>query len=478
MSRWRRGRSLLREGAAALLSVAGLGAAVPAFPGIFTAADLAAAADLRRRALGSGQAYALVTSLTTEVGPRAAGSAGDRAAVAWALRTFERLEFERIRTMETRVPHWVRGTASLEVLAPHAQPMPVVALGGSVGTPDGGLDAQVLAVRDIAGLQALPRTSVEGRIVYFSQRMQRSRDGSGYAAAVANRTRGPSVAGGLGAAGVLIRSLSTSSNRLAHTGATSYNISAPRIPALALSNPDADQLERLLAIGATRVRMTVTSRDLPQARSANVIAEIPGTDRADEIVMIGAHLDSWDLGTGAIDDGAGVAIAIAAAKLIAATEPRPRRTVRVVLFSNEEFNLAGAYTYAKEESDALARHAVVMEADMGAGPAWRLDSRVAPATLPAVDAIHRELASLGIERGGNTGSGGPDLGPLWRAGVPVLAPLLDMSDYFDVHHSANDTLDKIDPANLGHALAAFAVTAYLAAQADVVWERLAVTPAP
>lgn len=448
------------------------------FSGTFSADDLAAAADLRARALASGEAHAIVTSLTTEIGPRPAGSAGDRAAVEWALRTLERMGFAAIRAMETRVPQWVRGEASFDVLGPHAQSMPVAALGGSIGTQDPGLEADVVAVHDVKALQALSSEAVDGHIVYFSQRMARSRDGSGYSAAVANRTQGPSVAAGLGAVGVVIRSMSTSTNRLPHTGGTTYNISAPRIPAVALSNPDADQLERLLAGGPTRVRMKVTSRDLPQARSANVIAEVPGTDRAQEIVMLGAHLDSWDLGTGALDDGAGVAIAISAAKLIAATQPKPRRTIRVVLFSNEEFNLAGANTYAREESDALPRHAVVMEADMGAGPAWRLDSRVAPSALPIVDAIHREIASLGIERGGNTGTGGPDLGPLWRAGVPVLAPLLDMTHYFDVHHSANDTLDKIDPEHLKQAVATFAVTAYLAAQTDISWERLPITASP
>ncbi|NDE03022.1 MAG: M28 family peptidase, partial [Gammaproteobacteria bacterium] len=335
---------------------------------------LQSAIGLREEALRSNLAYQLLESLTTEVGPRLAGTPGDLAAVAWSRRKFTELEFSNIRTPEVIVPQWVRGEASFDVLAPFPQRMVTLALGGSVGTPDEGLIAPIVMVRDVPALQALPEGAVRGKIVFFNGRMQRTRDGSGYGKAVRSRTEGPSVAASLGAVGVVIRSIGTSNNRIAHTGTLSYNISAPRIPAVAISNPDADNLERQVAQlknGAARevsVRLRVTARDLPQVRSANVIAEIPGTDLAQEIVLVGAHLDSWDPSVGAQDDGAGVAIAMATAKLVANMNPKPRRTIRVVLFANEEFGLSGANSYPADEGDAsVDRHAFALEADLGDG---------------------------------------------------------------------------------------------------------------
>jgi len=427
------------------------------------AEHLAAAARLRDRTLASNAAFEIAASLTTEVGPRLAGTQGDRAAVAWAERKLRSLNFRNVRRQEVIVPQWVRGEARAEIVAPFPQPLVSVALGGSVGTPDGGITAEVLQVADVAALNALPRERVAGRIVFFSKRMAPSRDGSTYAQTVSARREGPSTAAAAGAVAVVIRSVGTSNTRLPHTGSIRYRIDAPRIPAVGVSNPDADLLERQLAAGgpAVSMRVLVTARDLPQVRSANVIGEIPGSDLADQLVLLGAHLDSWDLGTGALD-AAGVAIVIAAAKAIVEAGVAPRRTIRVVLFANEEFGLSGADTYAREaaESGELARHAVAMEADLGAGPVWRLASRMREEALPQVAQIH------GIELGGNDSMGGSDIGPLRRAGVPLLSPSLDATTYFDFHHTANDTLDKIDPRALAQSTAAFAVTAFLAAQAD------------
>jgi hypothetical protein len=230
------------------------------------------AIGLREEALRSNLAYQLLESLTTEVGPRLAGTPGDLAAVAWSRRKFTGLEFSNLRTPEVIVPQWVRGEASFDVLAPFPQNMVTLALGGSIGTPDEGIVAPIVMVRDIPALQALPEGAVRGKIVFFSGRMQRTRDGSGYGKAVRSRTEGPSIAASLGAVGVVIRSIGTSNNRIAHTGTLSYNISAPRIPAVAISSPDADNLERQVALlknGAApkvSVRLRVTARDLPQVR--------------------------------------------------------------------------------------------------------------------------------------------------------------------------------------------------------------------
>jgi carboxypeptidase Q len=442
-------------------------------------ATLVTATQVRERALADDTALELLTSLTTEVGPRLAGSPGDLAAVDWARRNFTRLGFASVRTSEVIVPHWVRGDASFAIVSPFPQAMPTLAIGGSIGTPDDGIEADILAVPDVAALLALPAGAATGRIVYFSGRTERTRDGSGYGRAVRSRTDGASAAASRGAVGVVIRSISTSSNRFPHTGTLVYNIANPRIPAVAISNPDADALERQLGGGKpVRVRMQVTARDLPQTRSANVIGEIPGTDPEAGVVLLGAHLDSWDVGQGAVDDGAGVAIVMAAARQLAAVEPRPRRTIRVVLFANEEFGLSGAGAYAGDAGTDVARHALAMEADTGGGPVWKLGGLFPDSAWPLVKKIHRVVAPLGVELGKNDYANGADLGPLRRRGVPILSLVLDASQYFDVHHTANDTLDKVDPKSLRQSVAVFAVAAYLAAAEPAAIDRIPIAAPP
>ena len=226
-----------------------------------------------------------------------------------------------------------------------------------------------------------------------------------------------------------------------------------------------------------RLRLWSTSRDLPPARSANVIGEIAGTDRAAEIVLLGAHLDSWDPGVGAIDNGAGVAITMGAAHLIQQAGLKPRRTIRVVLFANEEFGTSGSRAYLAENQAEADRHVLGFEADFGAGPVWRLSSRVNPAQLPVVEQIHRALAPFKLARGGNEAGGGADLDGLAKLGMPILSPDLDGTNYFDVHHTANDTLAQVDPAALRQSVAAFAISAWLGAQNPGTWERVT-TPKP
>jgi hypothetical protein len=292
------------------------------------------------------------------------------------------------------------------------------------------------------------------------------------------RATGPSAAATLGAVGVVIRSISTSSTRMPHTGALRYAPDAQRIPALAISNPDADALERQFQSGKpVRLRIKSSSRELPPMPSANVIGEVPGTDRAEEIVILGAHLDSWDPGVGAIDDGAGVAIVMGAAKLIKDLDAKPRRTIRVVLFANEEFGTSGSQAYLIENAAEADHHVLGFEADFGAGPVWRLASRVNPAQLPAVEQIFRALGPLKLERGNNEANGGADLDGLAKLGMPMLSPDLDGTNYFDVHHTANDTMLQVDAAALKQSVAAYAVSAWLGAQYPGSWERVN-TPKP
>jgi len=445
----------------------------------FAKPDLGAANTLRERGLADNTAWRLVESLTTEVGPRSAGSPGDAAAVAWAKREMQSLGFANVRTMDVTVPHWVRGDAQFAVLSPWPQPMPVLALGGSVGTGAEGIEAEAVMVRDVAALNALPAGAVKDRIVFFTNRMERAQDGSGYGKAVGVRVAGPSAAGALGALGVVIRSVSTSEDRFPHTGAIRYRDDAPRIPAFAVSNPDADALERQFAnCKPVRLRLWSTSRDLPSARSANVIGEIPGSDLAEEIVLLGAHLDSWDPGVGAIDNGAGVAITMGALHLIQQAGLKPRRTIRVVLFANEEFGTSGSRTYLEKNQAEADRHVLGFEADFGAGPVWRLSSRVNPAQLPAVEQMFRALAPFKLARGGNEAGGGADLDGLAKLGMPVLSPDLDGTKYFDIHHTANDTLAQIDPAALRQSVTTYAISAWLGAQYPGTWEKVTTPKAP
>lgn len=439
--------------------------------------DLATAAALRDRALKGTSAFDHVSSLVTEVGPRLAGSAGDEAAVRWAMNRLGKLGFTAVRSQDVLVPRWIRGTTEVTLLGPAPQPLVAATLGGSIGTGEEGIEAAVIEVASLEALNATPGATVKDKIVFINERMERTRDGAGYGKTVKNRVQGASVAGNLGALALVIRSVGTSDERFAHTGRMQYDLSAPRIPAFSLSNPDADALSRQLkANKQVRLRLKSTARDLPPAWSANVIGEIPGTERANEIVLLGAHLDSWDLGQGALDDGAGVAIVVEAARLISKLDRKPARTIRVVLFANEEFGLSGAKEYARLIGDEHAKHVLAMEADSGIGPVWRFESQVAPEALGALEKMRFAMQPLGVEPGENTASGGADLGPIRSLGVPVLDLTHDSSLYFDVHHTMNDTLAKVDAKVLDQTVAAYAVAAYLAATKQGDFGRLAPVP--
>ena len=373
------------------------------------------------------------------------------------------------------MPHWVRGSAEVSIVTPFPQTLVATSIGGSVSTPDEGIEAQVLNATSLDALTALPPASVKGRIVFIDERMQRARDGSGYGATVRNRSQAPSVAADLGAVALVIRSVGTSDDRIAHTGSLNYRADAPRIPAFTLSNPDADLLARQLQSGKpVRMRLKSTARELPPAWSANVIGEIPGHERPQEIVLLAAHLDSWDLGQGAIDDGAGVAIVTEAARLISRLDRPPARTVRVVLFANEESGTSGGREYARLAGDEIGRHVLALEADFGAGPVWRIESHVAVESLPAIAVMQSVLAPVDVASGANTADPGSDIRPLMNAGVPILDLTLDGTKYFDVHHTVNDTLLKVDGKALDQSVAAFAVAAYLAATKQGDFGRVAV----
>jgi hypothetical protein len=422
----------------------------------------ATAASLHQEALAGTRAYDIVRSLTVEVGPRPAGSKAYDAAVAWGLRTMKALGFSNVHAEKATVPHWVRGEEAGEIVAPYPQPVHLAALGGSVGTPAAGIEAPVIEVPSLDAAAKLDPAQVRGKIVFYDVHMQRTKDIAGYRDAVPVRGAGATAAAKLGAVAVLIRSIGTDNNRTPHTGAMRYADGVEKIPAAALSNPDADLLAAEIASGKpVTFRLKLGAHVLPDVETASVVGDIPGREKPGEIVVLGAHLDSWDLGTGAIDDGAGCGIMLEAARRIAQLPRKPRRTIRVVLFANEEFGTSGARAYAEAHKGELARHVMAGESDLGSGRVWRISSHVDPAKLPLVADLAR---LLGVEQGDNTAGGGSDLGPMSPARVPVISLSQDATAYFDVHHTANDTLDKIDPKDLDQNVAAWTAVAYAIAE--------------
>ncbi len=434
----------------------------------YTPEDLATAKQLREQALAGSPAWDIVESLTTEVGPRMAGTAGDAAAVVWAEAKLQELGFDKVWKEPVTFKSWSRGHERAEVVSPYPQPLAITALGLSVGTGGKPLEAEIVAFKSLEDLEAAPAGIARGKIVFISKRMTRHRDGAGYGPVVGARSKGAVEAARKGALGLLIRSVGTDSNRTPHTGMMRYEDGVKRIPAAALSNPDADLLENMLKRQKpVRVRMDLGGREEAEYTSYNVIGEITGAELPDEYVLIGGHLDSWDLGTGAIDDGAGIAITTAAAAMIGQLPERPKRSIRVVMFANEEQGLVGGKAYAEAHKDELDRMHTGAESDFGAGRIWKFSSRVREEALPLVSQMVEVLAPLGIRYGDNKAANGPDLIPVRKLGVSIFALHQDGTDYFDYHHTPNDTLDKIDPEDLNQNVAAYAVFAWLAAQAPI-----------
>lgn len=463
----------------ALLLATLLPALVAAAPPTLPDAALPIAERLRDQAAAGSDAFALVESLTTEVGPRMAGTEADARAVAWAEAKLRALGFDRVWIEPVTFPLWRRGAERAEIVGAHAQPLLVTALGGSVGTGAAAVEAEVVEFADLDALIAAPVGSLAGKIAFIGYRMERFKDGHGYGVAVKARSSGASEAARRGAIALLIRSIGTDSHRFPHTGNLRYADDAPQIPAAALSNPDADQLSRLLKRGApVRLRLALDVGTVGEATTHNVIGELTGREAPDEIVLLGAHLDSWDAGTGAIDDGAGVAITMAAGAAIGRLPQRPRRSIRVVAFGNEEQGLFGAKAYAAQNAASVDRHVIGAESDFGAGRIYALRAGVGEPAWPLLERIAGVLAPLGIALEKSGGGPGPDLIPLAQAGMPWAQLAQDGRDYFDYHHTADDTLDKIDPKALDQQVAAYAVFAWMMAEAEGELRRAEATPAP
>jgi len=450
--------------AALLASVAPLSAQslptptpAPSGPPLYLPTVLAPVAALRDRALDDHYAWDIVEGLTTEVGQRMGGTAAEARARDWAVARLTAMGFSNVRVERFAMPVWTRGLESAEIVAPYPQRLVLTAFGNSASTSPAGITAEVVGFDNIADLMAAPDAAVRGKIVFVSHAMPQTQDGSGYGFFGGPRRQGPSIASRKGALAIVVRSIGTDHHRNPHAGGQQFEAGVKPIPAAALAIPDAEQLQRILKRGKpVTMHLTLVSTVEP-GESGNVIAEIPGRDPAAPILLVGGHLDSWDLGTGAIDDGAGVAITTAAAKHIM-DAGRPLRTIRVVWFGSEEMGLFGGMFY--KDLHGREPHHAIAESDFGADRIWKVDSKLGKGREPEARALQAALAPLGIVPGAIDKADGSDVGPMIDGGLPGVGLSQDGTHYFDIHHTPDDTLDKIDPAQLRQNVAAW--TAMLA----------------
>lgn len=437
-----------------------------------------AARRIREASLASDGAFRKLSYLSDRIGARLSGSPALERAVTWAKDTLIADGHEQVGAEPVRVPHWVRGKQSATLLTPVAREIAVSTLGGSVATPAVGITAELLVVSSFDELDAR-KAEAKGKIVLLDHPMSpKGHPGLAYGEAIAYRVTGASRAAPLGALAVLVRSLTTRSLGAPHTGSQRLlEGKAKSIPAAAVSVEDAELLHRLADSGAKpKLQLTLLPQTFPDADSANVVAEIRGRERPDEIVLIGAHLDSWDVGQGAQDNGAGVVTVMQTLTTLRALGLIPRRTLRAVLFTNEENGRRGAAQYAQAHSAELARHVAAFEMDTGAGtPLGFMTEGEQPYLAEA-----REYSALLTPLGADAmiaGFSGDDVQALKPAGVPLFGVMLDMDHYFDVHHSAADTLDKVNPVNLQKAVAALATFAYVVADRPGSWRSSPATSA-
>jgi carboxypeptidase Q len=419
--------------------------------------DLTGVDRFRQICMTQGAPITHVRGLTMAAGTRPAGSPGYEKAVEWAVEHMKAIGLQNVHTEPVTTPHWERGAEHAELLGVSEKPLAVAALGGSAATPPGGVEGEVIMVASVSALNALPNAQVQGKIVFINQITERTRTVSGYSSAVGARSGGASAAASKGAIASIVRSITPNVDNFPHTGGGG----SAMLPSAAISVQGALELEQAILAGPTRLRLTLESTRHPNAQSSNVIGEVPGRERPEDIVLLGGHLDAWDLATGALDDGAGVAMALESARLLATQVPEGMvRTTRVVLWANEEFGLSGANAYATAHQAELARHVMALEADLGGDLVYGVTFQAGSAAAPILRDLLAPLMPLGITAATAGSGAGADIGPLRRAGVPVAELQQDMTTYFDYHHAGNDNLDAVDPDKLKQATCAMAVFAY------------------
>jgi hypothetical protein len=432
------------------------------------AAEKLAAANVTGEA-----AYRRVAALADQFGPRMTGSPALERAIVWAHDAFVADGQQNVALDPVHVPIWQRGKESADIVTPAPRRLAVLGLGGSVGTPPGGLTAEVVVVKSFDELARLG-SSVSGKIVLFDHAFPASGNAAAsYGQSIPYRLEGATRAGALGAVAALVRSLASASLGAPHTGQMHYG-PGPKIPTAALSVEDAQLLARLTARGPVTLHLVLEDGPAPDAPSFNVLAELRGRELPDELVVISAHIDSWDVGEGAQDDGAGCAIVMESLATLRRLGLVPRRTIRAVLFTSEEEGAQGGKTYAEAHAKELPRHVAAFETDVGAGTplGFRIDA--GPQAVAELRDLVTVLAPLHATQI-DTGFSGADINGMRPAGVPLLGLFSDPAHYFDVHHSVADTLEKIDPAALGRNVAAMATMAYVVADRPTRWP---VSPPP
>jgi carboxypeptidase Q len=446
-------------------------------PSVIPPEIVAKAIALRERALQDNLPVDIVESVTTEVGPRRMGTAGDQRVIAWSQAKFKELGFDRVWTEPVELDRgWVRGEAKAEIIEPFPHNIVMTALGYSVGT-DGDLVGEVVEFPTYDDLLAVPEgDSLKGKIAFISYSMADyvpPEDSSGpgaYGKGTKARAKGRVEAAKRGAEALVIRSVGIDNNRNGHTGSGyNYEEGVIKIPTAAVSAPDAVLIQNMLHRGKPVVlKMNLTSEIISPQMSANIIGEITGREDPDRFVVLGAHVDSWDEGTGALDDGAGIGSMMATAALIGQMETRPRRSIRVVLFSGEEIGFYGVNAYMKKYGDNIDAHLLGAEVDSGDGRANTLTSGVGEKSLAFVREMHKLVAPLGIEfNDANNANAQSDMSELSKAGMPALHLRQNPNDYFKYHHTPNDTFDKIIPEDMRYLTAAYATLFYVAAEMDV-----------
>lgn len=441
-----------------------------ATPRLYSSETLENMKRIQAAALESDQAYSWTAHLTNNIGPRLSGSKQILQAERYVADEMRKLGFE-VKMQPVKVPHWERGTETGELTefpgmaTGTTQKIVLTALGGSVATPENGLTAEIVVVSSIEELNRLGADGVRGKIVLFNSKFDRLLAASGfglqaYGQAVQVRGAGPAAAGRLGAVAVLIRSAGGSQNRLAHTGGTRYQDGVQPIPAASVSSEDADLIAYLARQGRTSIRLVLTPKTFPDAVNHNVIADLKGSEKPDEIVIVSGHLDSWDLGTGALDDATGVAVAMQVPYLLNKLDIKPKRTIRVIAYANEENGLRGGTGYLEAERNNLANHFAAIESDLGASHPIGILFAGKSELARYLDPISQILRSQGAAMTRQEGGVGADIGPLTQQGVPSFAPWFNTQTYFNYHHTAADTLDKVDPRELKELGALMAVLAY------------------
>ncbi len=414
-------------------------------------------------------AWDFLEGITTEIGPRLAGTEDEARGRAWAMEWLRAHGFVNVADEPFMHPTWVRGEERARIVAPYAQPVVLTALGNSGATPAEGLTAEVVYFATMSDLRDAPEGSLEGKIAFIGHSMRATQDGSHYGYFGAPRRQGPAIAARKGAVGVVIRSIGSDNDRLPHTGGTSWPDGISPIPAAALSNPDADNLERMFerAEGPVTMELVLNPQFVGETVSGNVVGEIAGSDPALPPVLLACHLDSWDLGTGAIDDASGCAIAAAAA-LRVAEQGQPLRTIRVLFAGSEETGLWGSSAYSAAHIDEPI--GVGLESDFGAGRIWRLETNFSRSNPGLFSRLAEAVEVYGVLPAANiVATGGADLNIVRDQDGPIIDLQQDGTRYFDLHHTANDTLDKVDPADLAQNVAVWtAVVAVLANEAGSI----------